>query len=90
MLGDARPGRPVAVGLIPPRRTFQAGDAWIALDARPCTPAGAQGSCKTCGRLLKQAMGHGPRQRHQSVVVETVRARNIQARRGPGRCGFNV
>eukprot|EP00955_Chlamydomonas_euryale_P005293 56483-Chlamydomonas_euryale.AAC.2 len=38
--------------------------------ARPRAPAGAYRSRKARGCLLKEAMGHGPRERHQIVVVE--------------------
>eukprot|EP00955_Chlamydomonas_euryale_P119192 366577-Chlamydomonas_euryale.AAC.21 len=36
---------------------------------RPHALAGQHGSCNTCGCLLKQAIDHGPRQRHRTVVV---------------------
>eukprot|EP00955_Chlamydomonas_euryale_P018129 192973-Chlamydomonas_euryale.AAC.1 len=65
---------------------------------RPRASAGAHGSRKTRGCLLKQAMGHGSQQRQLTVVVEKSelgegRASAIfDARPGrhQGRCGDDV
>eukprot|EP00955_Chlamydomonas_euryale_P096080 364983-Chlamydomonas_euryale.AAC.1 len=62
------------------RQTFQAGSTWMPSTPRPRATAGTHGSRTTCGRLLRQATGYGPRRRHRAVVVE-------KCKLGEGRAG---